>query len=764
MVLDDTEWLSANVAAAAMRTMVKFDKQSHITSDALPDLLKVAGKGVVAHYKSPTESNMTLYALQDVLSALSLLRRQGMVPMADLICEILERDLQFTLEKLQPRRCVEIIEAANALQLDHPVLLEAVAKRLSKSDALGKLTPPKLVEALHAGTTETAIGFMRRLCKQAVRRELGPQHVVMAIEAAGRLVGSEVEEEARRMAYSLVTRELSRPMNKGSLMVNRLTPRQAAKVLYAMSRFGWDTLSEQMEELFSVIEGRVHELVPADVELILQSLSGLQVNKPDLVEKVTLRLRTWFEGGQSFNPRNLNSILSSIYRLCGRDDARILSSYISMIKIVLLTDAYQSVRDTMSAVDVATYVWFLSQAGRERDDGVGVMLGNRLLALASDDGHIGPSTLTMSVRYAVKLYSRDHPHALRPFIDATKAMCQKSNFLEEISSSNLAFLIEALAIAKCADENLLTALAEAATRSYVVNDCSPSSSRRILSSFTLIVPRVPTESLRDYLEQMFGLLGGNLLSAQLEPYEAAEAVFAYAKAGYAADMGVFDHLSGLVSDHLSEYSSRTLSQCLWACGKMYVWEQNHPEDPMAPPYVKSAMSYAKHLTSSESELSPKDLAQCCWAIGRLRISDPKLMQAFASRAKGVLADCQACETSNILWGLSKAGYNNEADMITISRSMLRSDVEALPQEAACVLYALANAEIREDEVFDHLTEVLISQTQDVSAQAIANALWAHNVVGKLPPSKLLQSWAFDKIGLVGFPEELDPELFEDPEL
>lgn len=96
--------------------------------------------------------------------------------------------------------------------------------------------------------------------------------------------------------------------------------------------------------------------------------------------------------------------------------------------------------------------------------------------------------------------------------------------------------------------------------------------------------------------------------------------------------------------------------------------------------------------------------------------------------------------------------------------MLLYDVEALPEEAACVLYALANAEIREDEVFDHLTELLISQTQDVSAQAIANALWAHNVVGKLPPSELLQSWAFDKIGLVGFPEAMDPDLFEDPEL
>jgi hypothetical protein len=89
--------------------------------------------------------------------------------------------------------------------------------------------------------------------------------------------------------------------------------------------------------------------------------------------------------------------------------------------------------------------------------------------------------------------------------------------------------------------------------------------------------------------------------------------------------------------------------------------------------------------------------------------------------------------------------------------MLASDIHAAPTEAACVLYSLGNVGIREDEVFEHLSEVMMSQMEDVGAQAMANALWAHNVVGKLPPSKLMQSWAADKLGLVGV-QPFDPEF------
>jgi hypothetical protein len=234
------------------------------------------------------------------------------------------------------------------------------------------------------------------------------------------------------------------------------------------------------------------------------------------------------------------------------------------------------------------------------------------------------------------------------------------------------------------------------------------------------------------------------------PYEAAEAAFSYAKSGYASDMGVFDHVTNLVSRSLPSLSTRQVAKCLWACGKMYVWEPQMSPEIQGPPYLSSARKYAKHLSTRESELSAKDLAQCLWAMGRLAISDRTTTTALASRVQKVLPDCFACETSNIIWGLSKTGFDDKDIMVGISRRMLDADVHASPEEAACVLYALGNAGIREDDVFEHLTDSMMSQVECVGAQAMANALWAHNVVGKLPPPALLQSWASDKLGLTGF--------------
>jgi hypothetical protein len=65
-----------------------------------------------------------------------------------------------------------------------------------------------------------------------------------------------------------------------------------------------------------------------------------------------------------------------------------------------------------------------------------------------------------------------------------------------------------------------------------------------------------------------------------------------------------------------------------------------------------------------------------------------------------------------------------------------------PQEASIVLYALGRRNIRDVQVFRHLTQAILRHhIHTASAQTIANILWAHRTVFIEPPPQLLERWA-----------------------
>ncbi|KAI2506771.1 hypothetical protein MHU86_7666 [Fragilaria crotonensis] len=744
-----TDPISPNMAAAAMRTMIKFDRNSQVTSKALPMLMKVAGSSVVAYSKQDENQNMTITAIQDVLYSLSLLKKEATVPLATLICEIMTCDLSRVLDKLETRRLVEIMEAARSLSLkNHPKLFDAIAAQLSKADAVGKLAPSKICEALLplSSYPDALVRFLRRLRKHAVRKELNSRHITMAIRAAA-ILRDEVPhllDEIQVMAYTLVNRELSRPiLGNTTTLVTQLSAHQATTVLHAISKFEWGEVPVTVD-LYRLI-CQSSQLAPVDVTLTLQSMSNFKNNNPDTAVQLGSQLLRWLKDGHPIKLRQMNMILTSVFRQYNGNPT-VWSVYEAALTQFLSSEPYKTqFQNDAREFDIATCVWFLSEAGIERDVDIGKALGNALLLMSSEN--LDPASFVMAIRYAVKMYARVNSNILRPYLEAAKQTC-RGEFLERLESRDLSFLVEALVIAKCTHEGLFVRLAQAATRPHIVDECTPSSARRIMSSFATVATRIASPELHEYQRQIFELLGASLLTTQLMPYEAADAVFSYAKAGYISDMGVFDHVVDLVGQNLGSLSTQQVSKCLWACGKMYAWERS--AEIQAPPYLATAKAYTKHLSSREAELSAKDLAQCLWAMGRLAINDETATKAFATRAKVILPSCFACEASNIVWGLSKVGFDDDDVMVSISRRMLDADIHASPEEAACVLYALGNAGIREDEVFEHLTEIMMTQVESVGAQAMANALWAHNVVGKLPPPALLQSWASDKLGLVGF--------------
>jgi hypothetical protein len=72
-----------------------------------------------------------------------------------------------------------------------------------------------------------------------------------------------------------------------------------------------------------------------------------------------------------------------------------------------------------------------------------------------------------------------------------------------------------------------------------------------------------------------------------------------------------------------------------------------------------------------------------------------------------------------------------------------------PQEAANILYALGRLDIRDEDVFKILSDIILDQIEVVSAPAIANVIWAHRVVYITPPQQLMDTWrAAQKLGYI----------------
>ena len=191
-----------------------------------------------------------------------------------------------------------------------------------------------------------------------------------------------------------------------------------------------------------------------------------------------------------------------------------------------------------------------------------------------------------------------------------------------------------------------------------------------------------------------------------------------------------------------------------------------------PPYFDHAYKIAMILSSRLQQrhnddddddqfymLSSVDITQCIWALGRLGVDDPHVVAAFVGRARKSIDAFNAVEISNILWGLAKIGYISAGDdddsafvqFVSSLSQRLASDqnLNVTPKLASTALYAMGKLQLRDEEIFNNLSQIIISQIESTSAQAVANALWAHKRVQLRPPKEMLNLWAIQKLGLTG---------------
>lgn len=306
--------------------------------------------------------------------------------------------------------------------------------------------------------------------------------------------------------------------------------------------------------------------------------------------------------------------------------------------------------------------------------------------------------------------------------------------------------------------------------------------------------------LRETEQKIFNKLSPILLlsttstneKSQMTSTDASMTMYAFAKSSYVLDMGIFDYLAErMASPHdgsfLLEATVRQLSTALWSCGKMSLWENQIPHESLQmtdddgfptqqqqssdritytaslimqpPPYQKHALQMAQKVVSKPGFKSPKDVSQVVWAVARLDLAKwetnhrfiiKSILQPLSQKATECATKCNSQEIANILWGFGKIGYHHEPMRRALVDRLLLNEVynSCNTQEAANVLYAHGKLRIRDEELFQKMTQVLLKQLQCATPQAIANALWAYSSVRMQPPKDLFDRWAEQK-GILG---------------
>jgi hypothetical protein len=344
--------------------------------------------------------------------------------------------------------------------------------------------------------------------------------------------------------------------------------------------------------------------------------------------------------------------------------------------------------------------------------------------------------------------------------------------------------------------DVIIALGKRISEPEIYHVCSPKEACRILSAFTALCCDTTTttggaiaieqpsagitstqlrqQSCSALLSNVFQCLGECLIeSSNLSPRDASSAIYAYAKAQYMFDMGIFDHIVNIFVNHVDKNPSlctlRQICQTLWACGKMVSFETSnddmddveiHATVKDHPPYYEGFVVMVLHVVHNADALSVQDVTQTFWAMARFDLfaidSDVDVnIEPLLHQVQTLSSIFNAQERATLLWSFSKVPVMSPMlarAIFLLTRPFARpflSEHQLVidhPQVASIILYSLGRMNIRDRDVFHHLTDfVLEYQIKSANAQTIANILWAHSTVHIEPPQQLLERWTMLKL-------------------
>lgn len=703
---------STDVLAAALRR-VAFLSVKELRSQRTPgevnpllsSLLATIGQQMMASQRE--QGLLGVYALADILQALTILT----------YAEIFEDD------------------DAESLLLDG--LTDTAVEMLSRHDVseLKKLGPIRILQCLQAmaklGIPETPFHYSiyQQLLKPNASSRLPAKFLARGLDSLASVVknranlddeGYGYEVESFTEETTLLVRSFMRRMRKQNVRAEA-TLEDLFRAVIATNDLWQNGGLEDLQDEAAIFGFTI-------LRAILQKKHDK--NAEFTPSQMATMMSVW---ATVSNKQKEDTVIEDLMVICENDKILEQSSLLELERIV----------SSIQSLQVTSHADVMRCSGKRLKDLV-------------VEGKISPRAFNSILRCPVLLHRRNQA-VMEPYIEACERALADKLFLERCDISEIANFLWFASIANWRHDGSLHALGQRMSNPRLYESCSPKLASRILATYTSVVSLpasvsdpLSEQDVSDLTRQLFHDYGGHLLSSKLSAAEVSSSLYAYAKASYFQDMGIFDHLLALMADFALSAdapSTRQLSQSLWSSGKMSAYESRDSQSEDTS-YLASTRLIAKALADRAPELSRIDVTQCIWALGRLENCDEQIMSSFANRAMEMVPDMNAVEISNILWGLAKTRYGAGALVDRLASRLMDRAVGLTPREAATSLYALSRMRVVDEDVYEHLSAVLLDDIEATSAQGIANTLWAYRNVNLRPPPELLNLWAVEKLGLV----------------
>jgi hypothetical protein len=437
----------------------------------------------------------------------------------------------------KPHRLVKLLRLGMFLGCKEDGLYIAICQRLAKGDAVGRVNDNEIIRTIlsfsflnrELGNEETALlkSYLRRVRKNNVRSDLDRSILVRILKAIQKLL----RMTARFDMSDEFTKEL------------RVAYYTLAAEFFKATESTADSPTSPSEAYLLWQVSRDLSLNPEDA-LRTTIMNRLESNSKFLIEKATLRelalLSDVFLLSAKFKTipivRRIGKVLES--------DPAVLSGLIDPWVV-------------SSVLRYAVLAIPKTETGDAERKKLGLLQSLRQPPVAVPANEI----------------------LVMPFKRALLDLLQRPNFVTRTSADQISNFLWFLHSVRLYNKNAILALAYRVLEPEVTLNCSSKIACRLLGSFTAVFSFSDNwddpgnaEERRDLLSRIFSVLGEHLLTVNMSVLDISTAVYAYGKASFIQDMGVFDHLSSQMADRIRKSDEtvklRQVAQSLWACGKM----------------------------------------------------------------------------------------------------------------------------------------------------------------------------------------------------
>lgn len=436
----------------------------------------------------------------------------------------------------KPHRLVKLLRLGLLLGWNEDVLYNSICQRLAKGDALARINDNEITRTILSFShqdrelleIETVLlkSYLRRTRKHNVRSELDRNTLVQILKAIQKLL----KVTSRIHTAEDLTKEL------------RVTYYTLAAEFFKATESTEDNPTSPSEAYLLWQVSRDLSLNPEDA-LRTTIMNRLEANSNYLIQKATLREL---------------ALLSDVF---------LLSITFKTTQIVRRIGQVLESDPTVIAGEV--HPWIISS-----------VLRYAVLAIPKTETRDAPGKhALLELLRQPPVADRSNELLVMPFKRVLLDLLHRSDFLMRASADHIANFLWFLHSVRLYSKNAIFALGNRVLDPDVSSNCSSKVACRLLGSFTAVFffsedwdDSGLVDERQDLLSRIFAALGEHLLTVNMSVLDISTALYAYGKASFVQDMGVFDHLTTQMVDRIRKNDEaitlRQVAQSLWACGKM----------------------------------------------------------------------------------------------------------------------------------------------------------------------------------------------------